>query len=251
MPTDFFKIFTALGLSKIETRVYMAAFELGPTSIQDIAKKAKLSRTATYETVKLLQDRGLMSTYTSGKKRFFASEDPERALAHFKQTITTMQSQLDVLSRSLGEMKLLAGGERPTVRFYEGKEAIYALYADVAKTNPTFIQEITNIEEVYAHMDRDALMDARKLLGDKPVKILACTKAKNPVKTAEIRYLDQQLGSFQGDVWIYADRIALVTYIGRMVTIIIENAMLADTMRIVFNAAWGCSTPAQVSEEKK
>src|SRR5690242_13407133 len=105
MPTDIAKLFTTLGLSETETKVYLASLSLGPTSVQDIAKEAKLSRTATYDAVEELQKRGLLSTYVRGKKRFFAAEEPEQAVAYFRDNVNKMESQLEVLLHALPELK--------------------------------------------------------------------------------------------------------------------------------------------------
>ena len=64
------KLLTELGLTPTETRVYLSSLKSGPTSVQEIAKRAKLSRTATYDVIAALQERGLMSTFDRGKKKF-------------------------------------------------------------------------------------------------------------------------------------------------------------------------------------
>ena len=156
------RLFTNLGLSATETRVYLANLELGPTTVQEVAKKAKLSRTATYDAIETLQARGLISTFEKGKRRVFAAEEPESAVAHFKDSVRKMEQQIETLNRILPEVKLLAGGERPTVRFYEGNEAIYAAFNDLGRVEPDSVYEVSNIDDVYTFLNKDVILDARK-----------------------------------------------------------------------------------------
>ena len=67
-----------VGLSDKEAAVYLAAMELGPAVVQDIAKKAEVNRATTYVMIESLASRGMMSTFVKGKKRYFAAEPPER-----------------------------------------------------------------------------------------------------------------------------------------------------------------------------
>ena len=65
------------GLSDKESLVYLAMLELGPASVQDIAKKAGVNRATTYVMIEALKRRGLMATFEKGKKTMFVAESPD------------------------------------------------------------------------------------------------------------------------------------------------------------------------------
>lgn len=248
MSTDIFSLFTSLGLSDSESKVYFASLSLGPASVQDIAKKAQLSRTATYAAVEALQNRGLMSTHDRGKKHVFAAEEPERVVSHFKERVHDMQEKLETLNSILPEIKLMSGGERPAVRFYEGKEALYALFTDVGRLQPESLCEVANLDDVYAYLDISVLGDVRKMLDPTKTKIriLHIGDTKNPRAETNYCKLDKEkFGDFHGDIWIYNDRVAFVYFVGKVVAVILENKAFADTARFMFNVAW------EVSKNKK
>lgn len=241
MAIDILSLFTSLGLSTSESKVYIASLKLGPSSVQSISKAAMLSRTATYDTVKSLQDRGLLSTFERGKKTFFAAEDPDRAVSYFKASLHRMEDQLDALSKASGELKMMAGGDKPAVRFYEGNEALYALFGDYAKVNPRSIYEVSNLDDVFDHIDQKVLAEVRRLTESikSNVKILHIGEATSPREGIQYCKLDKNVfGDFHGDIWIYADRVAFVSFIGKITVVIIENESFADTARFLFNAAW-------------
>ena len=53
-----------LGLSEKEAIIYLASLELGPSTIQEISKKAQIKRSSTYDMIRFLMERGLMSEFT-------------------------------------------------------------------------------------------------------------------------------------------------------------------------------------------
>ena len=67
-----------LGLTEKEARIYLAALELGPSTVQEIAKKTGLIRTTVYNQIKILSEKGLLSELQEGKKRLIISQDPDR-----------------------------------------------------------------------------------------------------------------------------------------------------------------------------
>lgn len=240
MPTDILKLFSSLGLSSAETRVYLASLELGPTSVQDIAKKAKVSRTAAYQAIESLQKQGLFSTFERGKKKFFAAEDPEAAVSAFKQRMSRMEEELATLQRALPELKLMVGGERPTVRFYEGNDAVFALFGDIGKAGPKTVDEVSNLDDVYTFLDPKVLQESRKVFDPKQTKIRLLHRGalRNKTPGGEYCELLPELGDFHGDIIIYGDRVAFFAFVGKTVCVIIESQPFADTAHTLFEAAW-------------
>ena len=239
MPMDFSKLFVMLGLSETETKLYFASLRLGPTSVQEIAKKARLSRTAAYDAIASLQERGLLSTFERGKKRFFAVEDPERAISYFRNQVLKLQDQLDVLHESLAELKMLSGGERPAVRFYEGKDAIQAVFHDVALLEPDIRYEVANYDDVYEHLDIAQLESYRRILHEKKIKMkmIFCGKLRKISPHTEYYRMPKSLGDFHGDIWLYGNRVVLVSFIGKPITVIIESEAFAHVAKALYETA--------------
>lgn len=241
MSTDIFGLFTSLGLSETETKVYFASLNLGPSPVQEIAKKANLSRTATYTNIEALQERGLMSTHERGKKRVFAAEEPERAISHFKEQVHEMQEKLETLNKILPEVKMMGGGERPAVRFYEGQEALRALFNDVGVAEPKTFREVSNMEDVYNILDFKTLNDARVALDPVKIKIrlLHIGELKRRRDGVTYRFIDKnKFREFHGDIWIYGNRVAFVSFIGKLMGVVLENKEFAETAKFLFDVAW-------------
>ena len=104
--------------------------------------------------------------------------------------------------------------------------------------------ELANIDSVYAELDPKVLLEARKALDETKVKIKMLFKGtqRNPRPGAEYCRLLPEFGDFNGEIWIYENRVAFVQFIGKMMTVIIESKSFADMARTLFRAAWSvCS----------
>ena len=233
-------MFTSLGLSQTEAKVYLSNLELGPTSVQDIAKKAVISRTAAYDVISSLQQYGLVSTYKQGKKTFFTAEDPERAVAYFRSSVRKLRTKLEDFERVMPELKMMVGGERPVVRFYEGREALHALFTDLASTHTDRFDEVSNYEDIYEFLDPEHIKDVQNIIDRAKIHTRILHRGDPKQKRPDVEYckLMENLGNFHGDIWIYANRVAFVSFRGKLVAVIIESEPFADTARVLFEAAW-------------
>lgn len=247
MPKDFEQLLSSVGLLPSESKVYLAALELGSSTVQHIAGKAKISRTAAYQAIELLQKRGLLTSSEVGKRRLFSAEDPERIVSYLKEENQRFQSTLTDIARSVETMQLLAGGIRPTVKVYEGEEALHAYFDHIAKTKPEEFCEISNLDDVYAFLNETTIAAARKSYTWAKMKrnrLLHRGKLRNPRPGVEFRELAEQWGDFHGNIAIYGTYVAFVTYAAKLVVVIIDSQTLADSMRLLFNIAWDSAKPS-------
>lgn len=244
MSQDFEKLLLAAGLLPSEVKVYLSALEMGPSSVQNIAAKAGISRTATYEAVEMLQKRGLMASSTVGKKSVFSAEDPERIVAYLQSEQQRFTTTIEDVTRSLDAMRLIAGGIRPTVRVFEGEEALRAYFDHIAQTKPEEFSEISNLDDVYKFLETNTIQSARRAYTWAKMKrnrLLHVGPLRNPREGVEFAELEKKWGDFHGNIAIYGKYVAFVTYVGKLVVVIMESETLANSMQVLFNIAWETS----------
>jgi len=240
-----------LGLSDSEARVYLSMLKLGEHGVQQIARESKISRTAAYEIVNTLQKKGLVSEITRGKKSVFAAEDPEKLEAYFEQRIKDIHTELDTLRRITPELRVMqGGGDKSRVRFFTGEEGLKALYRDVELVAPRELLEISNIDAVYQYLDAKLLVNARTVINyDRTrVKMLHRGQPRRHSKNVQLRRMLDDAGDFQGDVWIYANRIAYINFVTRLEVVIVDNQIFSDSMRALFMTAWNTSKDTPPSD---
>lgn len=236
---DVAPILRSLGLLDSEISTYLSALEAGPNTVIDLAKGTTLSRQATYVAIEALEKRGLMSSALVGKKRLYSAEDPERLLAYAKRHEDDLRGRIEELRSALPELKLKAGGEKPVVRVFEGKEGLRAFIVDTQKTQPKEIYEIADLEAVRAVMPSEDIAPVRKEL-KKIGTFVHGLYAGQPGETllkADRYVLPKKFAGFKANLTIYEDKIALITLEGKMYSIIIESKALSDTLKILFSMA--------------
>ncbi|MFH1142217.1 MAG: helix-turn-helix domain-containing protein, partial [Candidatus Uhrbacteria bacterium] len=162
MPIDFTSTLHSLGLSESEAKIYIAGLKLGASSVQDIAKAAKLSRTAAYDAIESLKGKELLSTYQRGKKTVYVAEDPDLLLQHLQGRQQEYVNKLTTFEKNLHDLKLLTGGEKPRVRIFQGTEIFYAFYDDVCKKKPKVIYELSNVEILYKNFPPEKIKLAKQ-----------------------------------------------------------------------------------------
>ncbi len=110
----------AFGLGGKEQKIYLAALELGSATANQIAQKADLNRSTTYDVLKALIERGVCSTVLKKKRTFFEVVPPKRLIA-------ILEEKKQKLSAALQELEAIqeAVVVKPTVELYEGKEGIW------------------------------------------------------------------------------------------------------------------------------
>lgn len=238
---DITPILKSLGLLDSEVKTYLAAMENGPGTVLDLAKQTKLSRQAVYVAIDMLASRGLMSNALRGKKRYYAAEHPDKLLDYAKRRNQEMHEKVQDLERMVPELELQIGGERPVVRVFEGKEGLRAVMADMRNTKTKESLEIADLEAVYKALtkeDLEAMRDAVKQGGTK-VRGLYAGQAQAHANPIDRIFLPKEAGGFKSHIGTYGDdKIALVTFEGKMYSVIIESKPLAKAMRTLFETAF-------------
>lgn len=235
-----------LGLSDKEAKTYLASLGLGSASVQEIAKKAGLKRPTVYFAIEQLIKKGLMSFFEKGKKRFFSAESPERLVSLIsaqKRKAQSLEESLQKVLPGLNDVFDLTG-EKPRVRFFEGKEGLKVLQEDFLKSN------VKNLENIYPRDDFIKVFseaERKKYVASlikKKVRVRTIYTSKSkPVQLisnpyAERKFVSHEKFPFSADITIYGNKVAIGTFKGKLVGVIIESKEIAETLRLVFNLAW-------------
>lgn len=243
MPTNWKTLLKALGLTESEAAIYISSLEMGPASVQDLAKKAHVSRVTTYAVIETLSHRGLMSSVEKGKKHLFTAESPERLVSVVQSKVKQMEATLHEVQDSLHELKLLQRGEKPVVRMFEGEEAMKAIFDDVANTRPATLNEFGNLDEVRKFVtSEDVTKQAQHILKRtkrRSIYISDKYEGKTVMKDdVEHRFMTTKDVQVFGDLIIYDKKVAVSSFRGKMVSVLIESQEIAQTLRELFRLAW-------------
>lgn len=231
----------SLGFTDSESKIYLLSLEMGPSSVQDIAKKAKVSRVTTYAAIEALKKHGLMSSVEKGKKTLYAAESPDRLVSFVHTRMKQMENTLREVESTINELKLMQRGDKPVVKLFEGKEGLKAIQDDILKSNPKEILEMSNYDALKAVFESDELEPYRAELDRKKIPHEGIILYKQPLErrmhATNVHQLSSKDFSFFGNITIYNNKIALTTFQGNNIAVLIESEILAETMRVMFRLA--------------
>jgi sugar-specific transcriptional regulator TrmB len=240
------KELVSLGLSEKEAKVYLAALDLGPETVQKIAQKAGVNRPTAYVQIESLKEKGLMSQFEKGKKTFYVAESPERLsslLNAFEKELEFKRAETSRILPAL--LDVFAGaGERPKVRFLEGVEGLKTIQQEFLKSKEKKIYGFTNLDELFKLIpDQDTYSKKRASSGIESFMIY--TKKDGPVENASdvkrlrtAKFMSLEKMPIRADLSIFDNKIILANYKSKPVGIIIENEGMAETLKAMFKFIW-------------
>lgn len=237
------KLLKNIGLTESETKTYITALEAGPASVQDLARKARISRVTTYAAIETLLKEGLISTVQKGKKTLYAAESPDRLMSVAQARAKRMEGIIHEIEHHINELRLVQRGEKPVVRIFEGPEALKSIQDDVLRSRPQFIDELADLDAIDTVYDRAELQPYLQELAKRNIKQRAIRSRKTespfkPLPNALAFTLPPSMADFFGDIMIYGNKVALSTFRGKQISVLVESEDLAKTMRLLFTLAW-------------
>lgn len=251
MMEDVKQALADLGLAAKEGDTYLAMLELGPSSVQDIAKKAGINRTTTYVMLEALKKHGLVSTYERGKKTVFAAENPQQLVEILTRQMNTIQAKKSRIEESLPRLLAIFNTieDKPKVRFLEGEasyqeilqeimrrqEEVWELYA----VDEPLLEMIKKTQTHEGRVDLTRRTKGRALISVKPGLTLPYFDAKR----IEVRQMDWARHPFTGDITLIGDKVYVFAYKGRVITIVIESKEISEIIRAIYEMAWSCAIP--------
>ena len=249
-----------IGLSKNETRVYLAMLELGGSTAQHIAQKAQVNRATTYVQLETLMNMGLVSTFEKGVKTFFRAEDPEnlkKVIEKEKATVVEREKRLREFMPDL-EKLFLSASERPRVRFFEGKEGLFTILKDFLKTRDKSIEAVASLDNILdvfpTHLEDYSAERVKKGIHSKFIY----TSSRGPIlkqsdqeMRRESRFVPAEKFPFTCDITIYENKVAVSSLRDKPFGIVIESKQVTNSLRALFYLAWDTAGHYEKEREEK
>lgn len=233
-----------LGLSEVESKIYLAALESGKSLPKHLAEKANIKRPTLYEFLPKMLQQGLLSETMIGKRRYFVAEDPQILLEK-------KQAEIDQLEKLIPELRLLlaTSTNKPKINFYEGVEGLKKIYLDnLHERKPTI--EFLSLENIHPEIDKYAsyyYIPQRikrgitiDILLSGSIKSTAMNLTTDPYALRRVKILDPKKFPIPLDCYIYGDNISFALYRkdSEPIGVIIRSKEIATTMRSLFNFIW-------------
>lgn len=233
-----------IGFSDKSAKVYLTLLALGPSSVRKLADATDLNRGTTYDSLKWLQEKGIVNFYKKDSKQHFVAEHPDK----LHKMVEDQKEELDVvdqeLDRLIPELHALyhKGGERPVARYFTNKE-LRQILEDVLETCEQSEEgeyRIYSAEGLrqYLYKDFQTFSDVRIAKGI-GVKVIAIGDG------GELRGLDERKWLPKKDgtatyIIIYPGKTAYISLDakGEPIGVVIENDGIYQTQKQIFDSLW-------------
>lgn len=231
------QILRDLGLSDKEVKIYLALLSIGQSSVNSIAKRARLNRVTTYDVLKYLQEKGLVSYVIKSGVKYYEAAEPSKFLGDLQEKQAKVKSILPELEELKESVK-----EKPGIEVYEGLAGLKTILEDVIKENKEswFISDsvfMDSLEFYFPHLikqKRKQGIFSRVITSDN--KRMRQYKAKNPKKYVDLRFIDEKLHTTK---IIYGDKVATLTFEKEnSMGIMVRNKQMAENERKLFELLW-------------
>ncbi len=232
METNFLE---QLGLTKSESKIYLALLELGPSLAGQISRKTGIHRRNVYDITERLIQKGIIGYIIKNNRKLFEPASPSR----LKEILDEKQQ---ILNESLPQLNLLykKTKEKQETNFYKGTEGLKTIFQDQLEINGKnkeilILGASSSAFEVlpfyFKWYDKDRVK--RKI----KVKIIASSKFNKPIPLSEIRHLPKKYSNPLA-INIYADKVAIILWKKPSLAIVIKNSEIAESYRKYFELMW-------------
>ncbi len=226
-----------LGLTEKEVRVYLAALELGYTSVQEIAQKAQISRPTAYEIIESLEKKELITQSKEKGKRYFAAQSPDHLLGILKRQKKELEEKEREFLRVIAALRTKYYlNDKKEIKVYSGKSGLEILLDDFLTTHSKEIYVLASDNKIWPSGQRESTYQKiKKRLGKIQVKELSPVKNKSSLPYLERKLFNQNSSSFKETVIIY-DKVIILT--SQKICLLIENKVVINLIKSLFLLIW-------------
>jgi len=240
-------ILSKIGLTKNESKIYLALLNLGTAQAGQITEKSGVHRRNVYDAIDRLMEKGLISFVTVNNKKLFSPVNPRRFLELIEEKKFELDNLKSDFDNIMPELELKAAlQQKHDVRFYKGVEGLKSVYEDIIRTGKDYIgygpgQYIEAIlKHYFKHFVNKRIKSRIRLM------LIYDEASRNTVKVnalSDVRYIPDQYSS-RAALRIYGDKVALLLLSEEdPLAIVIKNKAISDGYRKYFEIMWKAAKP--------
>ena len=233
-----------VGFSEKEALVYLALLPVDSASVVELSESTGINRTTLYPILEDLIAKKIVVEITEGKKVRFQAEAPERIATFVQGQRAKFEEQEKLLADIIPQMRgfVRQTGEKPVVKYYDGREGILQSIAEYQQVGDKDTEE-------YLIYPRDVvknLFSATEIKKSTSVR-LSHQIHMNSIFTSSEDYpsnefasrhrLDPDKYKIMCEIGIYADRVRIHTLSQNLSAIYIKSADVAETLKTLFKLA--------------
>lgn len=229
-----------LGLSKIESSIYLTLLRRGPMTISNISKEAGQYRPMVYKWIAELIKKNIVTESPRGKQKIYSAEPPIK-LKYLLENLTEEFNKK--LPELLEEHKNM--GDRPKVKFLTGRNGVSFVFDDIVDSlgrGDIFYRYDSASDQIKS--DSYVPKTYRKKRDEKGLErfVIASAYVESKKKQRlerEIKTLPTSDGIFAHDVleFIYGNKVAFIN-LNSETALIIEDKAMSEFHKHIFKSLY-------------
>lgn len=244
-----------IGFTHGEAKVYMALVGLGPASAGPIAKEAGVARSKLYDILERLSKKGVAGYSVKNGTRVFSAAQPSRILDFLKKKEDEIREEYAIMEKLLPGLEAEYAAQAPErgAEVFEGLEGLKnvrerfvrsAKKGGIAYFLGVPPSAYDRMEAYYADWNERRIRKGVKsyTIFTEEARGHPYVREKGRQKLTYFRFLPK---GFQSHAWmeIYGDSAVIAVNREKPMSIVISNALVAESYMGYFNLLWKMSRP--------
>jgi len=245
------EILQKIGLSKTETKIYLALLELGPSLAGTLAKKIQVNRSNIYDALQRLINKGFVSFVIKENRKYFEANNPEKIkilIQEKKEKILSEEKEFAKILPHLKEKKNLAS-EKLEASIYRGKKGMKTLLQDILKTKKEFFMIGGTGKASRGFPYYFPQFDIQRIKSKIYFKGIYASNEEGRKRLHEVKKLSMSEAKFFPEniqnvttILIYGDKVAIIpiskTVMEDPIITLIEDKITANSFKDYFKWMW-------------
>lgn len=239
-----------LGLSEIESKLYLGLLETGSTTVMELANHVGIKRITAHFNVESLIGKGLVTETRKGARRQIVAEDPEKLktlLEERELEISQMKQNLPaIITNIMKTVPQPKTAEEVNVRYYQGKKGVRSIYEEVLSSGE--VRSYVNLDKIASVFPENVELFVSALKTNPDLKMweiveVSETSRQNATLFAQnahylYKFAPQGLKLSAADVMIYDGKVAVVNATENASGVVFVNQDFYQTSKDIFDFIW-------------
>lgn len=245
------KLAEIFGLSDYEAKLYLASIEIGQANLTELANRAEIPRTASYEPLKDLIKKGLISIIRVGRRNYYKAINPEALTSLIKRREIDLQ---DVIAEISKKINISQGGLQ--VNYFAGIRGIETA-ADIflESTKNGMGKSFEDIGGAYRLHGNHQMNDFIKRRTEKGIKgrMIVSGKIDDPITREVLKQDKESLRKtvmvspsaypIEASFIVLDDMILIIDQKEEPFALLIKNKRIAKTLNSIHDLIWDRFNP--------
>ncbi len=234
------------GIDEQRAKLYITSLSKGASTASELADSMKLNRTAVYDNLRVLEEKGYVQVVHEGKRKLYNPLHPKEL---YKQFDSKRQQLKDLMPDFLATYS--EEGSEPMAQLFKGRYAAREVHEDILESagdeyiyfsSPELALQTYDkkyIEEWVRRRVKKRIQSRSLRVKSEKVKDMAIF-SEEAKYLRQIRYLPTYM-ELKSSVYIYGNNIALISTKNESTAAIIHSPDTAYSLKQIFEFLWSIS----------